>query len=173
VTDSAAQAFEEFVGSRGPALLRFAYLLTRDTGLAEDLVQNALVKAHRRWSRQTLAEHPEAYVRRIVLHEFVSWRRRRSNAEVPGVIPDVAHTDPVDQFVERDLVWQVLGQLPRRQRAVLVLRYYEALPDADIAALLDCAPGTVRSLAARAFATLRQHPELAAEPLISYPEEAS
>lgn len=155
--------FDEFVAGRGPALLRFAYLLTGDGGLAEDLVQEALIRAHRRWRGQVRVTHPEAYVRRIVVNEYTNWRRRRSNHELPGPIPDGATgdtADVADGLVERDLVWRILACLPRRQRAVLVLRYYEALPDAEIADLLEATEGTVRSLAARAFATLRDHPQL-------------
>jgi len=156
--------FDQFVASRGPALLRFAYLLTGDRRLAEDLVQDALVKAYRRWSRHPV-EYAEAYVRRIIVNEYLSWRRLRSSSEVTGHIrPQVCH-DAADAVAERDQVWRALADLPRRQRSVLVLRYYEDLSDADIAALLGCAEGTVRSLAARAFAALRRHPQLAVEPI--------
>lgn len=151
-----ARAFDEFVVARGPALLRSAYLLTHDTGLAEDLVQDALVRAHRRWDRHPRAEQPEAYVRRIMVNEFVSWRRRKSSGEVPGPVPEVAQSDFVGVLAERDLVWRVLAELPRRQRAVLILRYYEGLNDHEIAPLVGCADRTVRSLAARAFQRLRR-----------------
>ena len=156
-----APEFEAFVTTRGPALLRFAFMLTRDAGLAEDLVQEALIRAHRRWPRLSQMDGPEAYVRRIVVNQMLSWRRRRASGEVPGTVPDLGHPDATDALAERDLVWRVIGELPARQRAVLVLRYYEALPDREIALVLDCAEGTVRSLAARAFETLRHHPQLA------------
>jgi RNA polymerase sigma-70 factor (sigma-E family) len=155
--------FDDFVTRRGPALLRFAYALTSDTGLAEDIVQQALIKAHRRWSTVANAEHPEAYVRRAVLNEYLSFRRRRSSTEVVGSVPDRARHDVTDELAARDLMWRALARLPGRQRSVLVLRYYEGLPDGEIAALLGCREGTVRSLAARAFAILRRHPELALE----------
>ena len=153
-------AFEDFVRARGRALLRFAYMLTSDRALAEDLVQEALVKAYRRWGGRLRAEHPEAYVRRIMVNEYLSWRRRRWSGELPGRVPDRVQPDAACSVAERDLMWRALAALPRRQRAVLVLRYYEGLPDVEIAALLQSAEGTVRSLAARAFDALRRDPNL-------------
>ncbi|MER7273760.1 SigE family RNA polymerase sigma factor [Dactylosporangium sp. NPDC000244] len=156
-------AFDEFVRARGSVLLRFAYVLTGDRGLAEDLVQNALVKAYLRWDGRAAIERPEAYVRQIIVNEFVSWWRRRSSREVVGPVPDRSDGDHAEGVTERARIRRVLSQLPRRQRAVLVLRYYEGLPDREIANLLGCAEGTVRSLATRAFSTLRSHPELGDE----------
>jgi RNA polymerase sigma-70 factor (sigma-E family) len=174
VTDRPA-TFDDFVVSRGPALLRFAYVLTGDGPLAEDLVQEALVKAHRRWAgRQRLADHPEAYVRRIVVNQYVSWRRRRASTELPGRIPERPHPDSSDALAAHDEMWRLLAGLPHRQRAVLVLRYYEALPDGEIAEALGCAEATVRSLAFRAFDTLRRHPHLLAEhPAPNRPREGT
>lgn len=149
--------FDAFVIARGPTLLRFGYVLTADAHLAQDLVQEALIKAHRRWLHAA-ADHPEAYVRRIMVNQLLSWRRRRSSGEIAGALPDLPAPDAIATLGERELVWGVLSALPRRQRAVLVLRYYEDLADAEIATLLGCAEGTVRSLASRAFATLRSHP---------------
>jgi RNA polymerase sigma-70 factor (sigma-E family) len=160
-------AFDGFVIARGPALLRFAYLLSNDAALAEDLVQDALFKTYRRWARVAAADRPEAYVRAIVVNEFLSWRRRRSHAEIPALDIDTAQADQVEAFADLDQMWRLLGELPRRQRVVLVLRYFEALPDAEIATVLECAPATVRSLAARAFETLRHHPQLAGTPHIT------
>ena len=166
---SSTTSYDAFVLARGASLLRFAYSLTGDRGRAEDLVQDALVKAYRRWDGDVVLERPEAYVRRIVVNTFLSWHRRRSNHEVPGPVPDRVVGDSADALAQRDLVWRLLAELPRRQRAVLVLRYYEALPDAEVAALLGCAEGTVRSLAARAFQTLRRHPDLSGEPHAARP----
>lgn len=160
VTDETWE-FDDFVVARGPALLRFAYLLTGDRALAEDLVQEALIKAFRRWDTHGRAQHPEAYVRRVVLNEHISKRRRRSSGERVGPVPDRGEGDAVAQLAERDLVWRSLRELPSRQRSVLVLRYYEWMPDSEIASLLGCAEGTVRSLAARAFDTMRRDPRLA------------
>lgn len=164
MTDSSG-TFEDFVAGRGKALLRFAYLLSRDQALAEDLVQEALVKAHRRWQQVLRTGRCETYVRRIVVNEYASWRRRRRNSELPGAIPDAPQADLWDARAERDAMWQALAGLPPRQRAVLVLRYYEGLPDPEIAAVLGCAEGSVRSLASRAFAALREHPDLRRVPL--------
>lgn len=150
--------FDDFVLGRGPALVRFAHALSGDRQLAEDLVQDVLVKAHRRWDR---LDSPEAYLRTALCRELISWRRRRSHRERPAELPDFSGGAAPDDVVERDAVWRMLGELPRRQRAVLVLRYWEALPDREIAALLACSEGTVRSSAARAFAVLRRHPDLA------------
>jgi RNA polymerase sigma-70 factor (sigma-E family) len=130
-------------------------MLTHDQGRAEDLVQDALVKVHRRWDRVRAAEQPDAYVRRVVTNEFLSWRRRRSNTELPGGLHNTPVADPNALVDERDAMWRALAVLPPRQRAVLVLKFYEDMPDAQIAAVLECAPGTVGSLASRGLATLR------------------
>jgi RNA polymerase sigma-70 factor (sigma-E family) len=159
-SESRDDAFNAFVVTAGPAVLRFAYLLVWDGSLAEDLVQSALVKLHRHWGRPDIRD-TDAYVRRIVLNEFLSWRRRRSNREQPSPAAEASSDDFTDQVVERDLVWQAMGRLPRRQRAVLVLRWYEGRPDVEIAALLGCALPTVRSLSARGLDALRHDPELA------------
>jgi RNA polymerase sigma-70 factor (sigma-E family) len=149
--------FEEFVVSRGRALIRFAYLLVDDAHLAEDLVQEALVRVHRRWSHIEHSSNPEPYVRTTVVRLALNWRRRRSSREttLPHLPdrPDPRHL--ADEVVERDAVWPMLSALPVMQRAVLVLRYYEDLPDAEIAAILGCAPATVRVHAFKALNRLR------------------
>lgn len=156
----ADEQFADFVREHGGPLLRFGYLLCGDGTRAEDLVQDALVNLMRRW-RTTPPEHPLAYARKTIVNEYLSWRRRRSSHEVLSsdfldiVMPDESHAQ-----ADRDLVWRLLADLTPRARAVLVLRYYAQLPDREIAAYLGCAEATVRSLAARAFATLREHPQL-------------
>lgn len=155
--------FAEYVQRHTGGLLRLAYLLTGDRHLAEDIVQEALLRTHRHWDRVTSRGSPHAYVRRAVVHQHRSWRRRRSTTEValaPSGMPPKPSADSQDELAARDLTWRLLDELPRQQRAVLVLRYYEDLPDTDIAEILGCTRSTVRSLAARAFARLRQHPEL-------------
>jgi RNA polymerase sigma-70 factor (sigma-E family) len=159
-----ATDFHQFVSLRTGALLRMAYLLTGDAHTAEDLVQESLLRCHRRWEKVAQAASPEAYVRRVVVNQHLSWRRRRSASEVvvePGSIRQAPAPDVQEALATRDQLWGLLGELPARQRTVLVLRYYEDLSDADISELLGCRVGTVRSLAARAFARLRDHPELA------------
>jgi RNA polymerase sigma-70 factor (sigma-E family) len=150
--------FDTFVITRTPVLLRFAYVLAGDTGLAEDLLQEALVKVHKRWATVCRADRPEAYVRRVLINEYTSWRRLRRNTESPTAqLPDLVPLGAVEAAVaERDVVWRALQRLPRRQRAALVLRYYEDLPDPDIARIIGCSTGTVRSLISRALQSLRR-----------------
>jgi len=149
--------FEEFAATRMPAVLRFAAVLAGDRAVAEDLAQEVLVRAFSRWDKIGCLDRPEFYVRKMVLNEFLSWRRR-SLRQIPvggagesaGMAPDPAHA-----YTERQALLAELGKLPRRQRAVLVLRYYEDRDDAEIAELLGCTPGTVRGYASRALAALR------------------
>jgi RNA polymerase sigma-70 factor (sigma-E family) len=151
------QAFEDYVSARGGRLLRFAYLLCGDAHLAEDLVQEALTRAHRHWDRIE-ADDPDAYVRATLVRTHLSWWRRRSNRERvtadpphhPGPRPDFA-----DVHAVRDELWRLLAGLPRAQRAVLVLRFFEDLDDHRIATVLGCAPGTVRVHASRGLAAMR------------------
>ncbi|WP_433056423.1 SigE family RNA polymerase sigma factor [Dactylosporangium sp. CS-033363] len=148
--------FTEFVLGRSHALLRFAYLLTGDRHLAEDLVQEALVRAHRRWSGIVGDEGPEPYVRKTMLRQYLSWRRRRSFAERPiAEIPERPTGDAAHDLAETDAMWTLLRTLPRSPRAVVVLRYYEDLPDAEIARLLGCSESTVRVHAFHALKKLR------------------
>jgi|SRR5690242_1967356 len=151
--------FEEFMAARLPALLRYAAVLTGDRDLAQDVVQDAMVRAHARWRRIGRMDRPELYVRRMVTTQFLSWRRRGAVARTTLVSDGDALDRPVPDIataaVDRDDVLRLLATLPRRQRTVLVLRYYEGLTDAEIAEVLDCAQGTVRGYIARAMAALR------------------
>jgi RNA polymerase sigma-70 factor (sigma-E family) len=149
--------FDEFVQGRGRALLRFAYVLSGDAHLAEDLVQEVLARLHRRWERIAAMDNAEAYVRTSIVRQFLSWRRRRAYREaVLADVPEIAGADePEQRILARDQMWQLLAGLPRAQRAVLVLRFYCDLPDEEIAALLGCGKSTVRSQAARALAQMR------------------
>jgi RNA polymerase sigma-70 factor (sigma-E family) len=145
-------AFHEFVMARTPALMRTAYLLTRDHQLAEDLVQTALFKAAKAWER--IDGQPEGYVRRILYTESVSWRRRRSLKEALGD----AHDTPARPEADVDLqvsLERALDQLTARQRAVLVLRYYEDLTESATAQTLGIGVGTVKSLHRQALQKLR------------------
>ena len=149
--------FDEFVHGRGRALLRFAYVLSGDAHLAEDLVQEVLARMHRRWHKVTEMENAEAYVRTAIVRQYLSWRRRRASKEaILAEVPEPpGRDDPQHRVVARDQMWQLLAGLPRAQRAVLVLRFYCDLPDDEIAALLGCGMSTVRSQAARALAKMR------------------
>lgn len=158
------EGFDEFVVSRSPRLLRTAYLLVHDWALAEDLLQTALARAWEAWRR--IDGDPEPYVRRILVNTYASsWRRRwrgeLPTADFPETGAEVASPDGV--VVERDRVWRALRQLPRRQRAVLVLRYFEDLSEAEVADTLGCSVGTVKSQASRALAKLRLDETLAQE----------
>ncbi|MEO3775708.1 SigE family RNA polymerase sigma factor [Micromonospora sp. B11E3] len=157
--------YEEFADSRLTALLRYAVMLTGDPHQAQDLVQETMVRVQLNWRRVVRADSPERYVRRMLTNQYVDWRRgswmRRVllRAEPDEAVP--VSTDHAQSAVDRDQIWTWLARLPRRQRATLVLRYYEDLPDAEIAEILGCAVGTVRSSISRALATLRaEHVEL-------------
>jgi RNA polymerase sigma-70 factor (sigma-E family) len=150
--------FEEYVRQRGPALVRLAVLLVGHRQLAEDLVQEVLARAYARWDRVVRADHPDLYLRRMLVNAHTSWWRRRSSHEMVG-LPDreEAGLGAIDtEIVERDALWRVICTLPRRQRAVVVLRYYEDLDDVAIAEILDCSPVTVRTHVMRALGTLRE-----------------
>jgi RNA polymerase sigma-70 factor (sigma-E family) len=150
-------AFDAFVTARSRALLRTAYLLTRDHALAEDLVQTALAKAWFHWSR-IREDNPEPYVRRILVTTYSSWWRRRWNGEIPTEeLPDAPTPNGEDEL---DL-WDAIGRLPRRQRAVVVLRFYEDLSEAETARLMGSSVGTVKSQTAKALAKLRLDPAIA------------
>jgi RNA polymerase sigma-70 factor (sigma-E family) len=154
----ASPDFDEFVAARSGRLLRTAYLLTRDQGLAEDLLQTALAKAWFAWSR---IDDPEAYVRRIIVNTYSSWWRRKWHGEHPAdELPEDSAHDHADGSSASHDMWQALGRLPRRQRAVIVLRYYEDLTEAETARLLECSVGTVKSQTSKALAKLRIDPAL-------------
>ncbi|GII63378.1 RNA polymerase sigma factor [Sphaerisporangium krabiense] len=146
--------FRDFVTSRWRALQRTAYLLTGDHGRAEDLLQIALVRAHRRWSR---IEDPELYVRRVVINLNVAWwRRRRVPEQLTDRVPEPgASGDPHAGLDLREELWTAVLRLPPRMRAVLVLRYFEDLPEAEVARVLGCSPGTVKSQTSRGLDRLR------------------
>jgi len=153
--------FEEFARARLPALLRYATVLAGDRELARDVVQEALARALVHWRRIEKLDEPYAYVRRIVTNEFLSLRRRRRVRTVAltfealdGPRAPVA-PDPASGHGDREELWRQLAALPPRQRAVLVLRYYEGLSDPEIGEVLRCRPGTVRAYASRALAALR------------------
>ncbi|MDX3238479.1 SigE family RNA polymerase sigma factor [Streptomyces sp. ME03-5709C] len=150
--------FEEFVAARGPRLLRVAWLLTGDRHLAEDLLQTVLARVWPKW-RGIAGESPEAYVRRALVNTASSWWQRRWRGEVPhGELPDTVPAASADPFASVDLEQSLavlIRRLPARQRAVVVLRYFEDLSVEETADVLGCRPGTVKSQAAKALAALR------------------
>jgi len=128
--------FEEFAAARLPALVRFAVVLTGDRGLAEDVVQEVLIRANGRWPQIECLDRPEAYVRKMIVNEYVSWRRRSWRLVLTGDSAEIgvaAEPDPAAGYAERDAILAELARLPRRQRAVLVLRYFQGLSDQEIA----------------------------------------
>jgi RNA polymerase sigma-70 factor (sigma-E family) len=149
--------FEAFVRARTPALLRSAFLLTGDQQLAEDLVQSALTRTHLAWKRLDDVANAEAYARRTMYHLQVSWWRRRKVAEVlPGDLPDQAGVvDHAGTVSLRLVLPSALLRLSARQRAVLVLRFFEDRTEAEAADLLGISVGTVKSQTARALTRLR------------------
>ncbi|MEO3817520.1 SigE family RNA polymerase sigma factor [Plantactinospora sp. B24E8] len=150
--------FESFFRGRAPALLRTAYLLTGDRHLAEDLVQDTLARTFRTWRRLADGGNPEAYARRVMYHLQVSvWRRRRVVETMPGELPERGnHSDHAHEAVERLALRRALQALPVRQRAVIILRYFEDHSEAETADILNCRIGTVKSHTARALAKLRE-----------------
>ena len=155
--------FAEFVAARQRALQRTAWLLTGDWALAEDLVQTALARSWPRWERIRRRDDPEIYVRRVMVNTWTGWKRRRWRAERPtGAMPDCeAAGDLAAEVTARMAVRSALGLLTARQRAVLVLRVFDDLSEAQVAQVLDCAVGTVKSTMAKAVARLREDPRLA------------
>ncbi len=153
--------FDDFVQAQMPRLLAYATALAGDPNLAADVVQNVLVRTHAKWSTIRRCDNVERYVKRMVTNEYLSWRRLWHVRHVLPASAAVLHArapamdDPAQGVADRDYLRQRLATLPRRQRAVLVLRYFEGMDDAQIADVLGIAPSTVRSVASRALTQLR------------------
>ena len=148
--------FGAFVQASYVGLLRTAYLLTGDRGYAEDLVQQCLLTTYRSWGRLQDPDSAGAYTRTSMVRLATKWRIRRWHGEVPTApLPEPAATDHASGVDEAVLVRRALATLPAVQRAVLVLRYFDDLPEAEIAEILRCSVGTVKSRASRALAALR------------------
>ncbi|ACU73007.1 RNA polymerase, sigma-24 subunit, ECF subfamily [Catenulispora acidiphila DSM 44928] len=158
LTEHEEQAFWQFVANRRQHLVRTAYLLAGDHGHAEDFVQDALIRAHRNWRRIERADQPEVYVRRIIVNLANSWWRRalRHRTHVAWEPPDRPDERDGHAAVEReDELWRALATLPAGMRAVVVLRYYEDLSEAETAAVLGTSLGTVKSQASRGLVRMR------------------
>ncbi|MEI5673293.1 MULTISPECIES: SigE family RNA polymerase sigma factor [Nocardioides] len=154
--DARTGSYEEFVAARSATLFRTAYLLTGSRADAEDLLQVALVKVYAAWRRVSRATSPEAYARRTLVNAFVSSRRpaRFTRERLVHSPPDAAVHDPDPD--DRLALWPLVSALPPRQRAVVVLRYYEGLSEREIAEELRIAPGTVKSTCSAALRSLRE-----------------
>ena len=148
-------AFTGFVQARWPALYRTAYLLTGDRGEAEDLVQTALANTYGAWSRIRDRGATEAYVRRAMVNAAYRGWRRRGRTVLTEEPPELAHDSGLAGLAERAEVWAAVCDLPPRMRAPLVLRYYEDLSEAEVAAVLDCSVGSVTSQTHHALKRLR------------------
>jgi RNA polymerase sigma-70 factor (sigma-E family) len=156
-TEELDERFAAFVRSRGDHHLRMATLLTGDPDAAEDLVQASLVKLYRAWPRLDTSADPDAYLRRIIVNTRRSWWRAQWRRETPvSEVPDTAvREDAAERHAVGALVRQALALLSSQQRAVLVLRYCEDLPEAEVASLLGCSVGTVKTHAHRGLRPLR------------------
>jgi RNA polymerase sigma-70 factor (sigma-E family) len=151
--------FAGFVRENTTALLRTAYLLTGNAQQAEELVQDTLVRLYPKWERVAGADVPLAYVRRCLTNGYLNQRRRTARREIAYQdVPELVDSyDAVERVADRDQIWAGLRYLSERQRAALVLRFFEGMSDEESAAVLGCRVGTVRSLISRGLATLREH----------------
>jgi RNA polymerase sigma-70 factor (sigma-E family) len=148
--------FDSYVRAHSQQLLRFAAVLTNDNGMAEDAVQNVLIKAHARWDRIDMIENHQAYLRRMVVNELNSWRRKWARyVPHPDTALDRQIGDGTGQIDDRAELIGELAKLPAKQRAAVVLRFLEDLCDAEIAEVLNCREVTVRGYIHRALNTLR------------------
>lgn len=147
--------FAEYVARQRPALLRFAMVLSCRTWLAEDLVSDVLGRAFERWDRISEMDEPNAYVRKMVVNEYLSWRRMLTRTSPRAEVEQRVVPDGADERAERDAMIHRLAGLPKKQRAAVVLRYYAGLSDREIAAQLGCREPTVRSQIHRALQVLR------------------
>ena len=149
-------AFAEFVAARSAALHRTAYLMVGERQLAQDLLQEAFTKTYVTWPTLRDPGKAEAYTRKVITTTAISWYRRKSWQERPSdTLPEASHDGHADELTQRAWVWSALQGLPPRQRAAIVLRYYEDLTEAQTAAALGCAVGTVKSQVHAGLATLR------------------
>ena len=155
--DGDEEEFACFVRSQHARLFRTVYLLTGDYHRAEDIVQATFMRLYPRWGRVASMRDPGAYARKVAVNLVWSWRRAFSSREVPGLqVVDVGLPGPADGVSDHEAVWSAVLTLPARQRAVIVLRFYEDLTEAETARLLEISVGTVKSQTARAIATLRR-----------------
>ena len=171
--DTGREAFRAYVAARSPALLRTAYLLTGSRPDAEDLLQTALAKTYLAWDRIRDREAVDGYVRRVMVNTQTSfWRRRRVTEVATDELPERAGRDAHADLDLHDALWDALQTLTRKQRAMVVLRYYEDLPEAEVARVLGVSVGTVKSTTSRALASLRDHSGLRDDPRAALPAGA-
>jgi RNA polymerase sigma-70 factor (sigma-E family) len=171
VDAQAREDFRSYVAARSPALLRTAYMLTGNRADAEDLLQTALAKTYLSWDRIREREAVDGYVRRVMVNTQTSWWRRRKVDEYPtGELPErAAGRDVTDDLALHDALWTAMSDLPKRQRAMVVLRYYEDLSEAETAQVMGVSVGTVKSTTSRALAKLRDTSGLRDDPRTALP----
>ncbi|MDQ1708873.1 MAG: hypothetical protein QOG49_258 [Frankiaceae bacterium] len=159
-------AFRDYVAARSSALLRTAYLITGNRADAEDLLQTALAKTYLAWPRIRERDSVDAYVRRVLVTSHTSlWRRHRHLTVTPVEhVPEQPGRDASADVVIHDALWSALRLLPPKMRAAVVLRYYEDLPESEVADVLGCSVGTVKSQTSRALAKLRDNAGLRDDP---------
>ena len=158
-----AEGFPQFIEARERALQRTAWFMTNDWALAQDLVQTALARSWPYWGRIRRGDDPEIYVRRVMVNTWATWRRRRRRGEQPtGMLTNQpAPGDMAADVATRLAVRSVLATLTKRQRAVVVLRLFDDLSEAQVAQILGCAVGTVKATMSQALGRLRSDPHLA------------
>ncbi len=170
----AREDFRSYVAARSPALLRTAYLLTGHRADAEDLLQTALAKTYLAWDRIREREAVDGYVRRVMVNTQTSWwRRRKVDEYASDVLPERPGPDVTDDLALHESLWAALSGLPKRQRAMVVLRYYEDLTEAQTASVLGVSVGTVKSTTSRALTKLRASADLRDDPRTALPSGAT
>ena len=156
MTEHKDAEFTDFVAEHGRKLLRTACLVTGDAHLGEDLLQNALTKAYGSWDKVRRADHPPAYVRRLMINAHLSWVRRLTNTErVMETFPDAASGDLQAAHAESDEMRQALLRLSPRVRTAIVLRYFDDLTEIETAQVMGCSRSTVNNHVTRGLAALR------------------
>ncbi|MCW2724039.1 MAG: polymerase, sigma-24 subunit, subfamily [Frankiales bacterium] len=167
------EVFRAYVAARSPGLLRTAYLLTGSRSDAEDLLQTALAKTYLAWDRIRDREALDGYVRRIMVNTHTSWwRRRKVDEYATDELPERSGSrDATEDLALHDALWTALSSLPKRQRAMVVLRYYEDLSEAATAQILGVSVGTVKSATSRALAKLRDTSGLRDDPRAVLPTD--
>jgi len=164
------EAFRDYVLGRSGALLRTAYLITGNRADAEDLLQTSLAKTYLAWGRIRERENVDAYVRRVMVNTHTSlWRRRKVDESPMEVLPERPGRDATADLDLHDALWAALDTLPKKMRAAVVLRYYEDLPEAEVAQILGCSIGTVKSQTSRALVKLRSNAGLKDDPRAALP----
>ena len=167
------EAFRAYVAARSPALMRTAYLLTGSRPDAEDLLQTALAKTYLAWDRIREREAVDGYVRKVMVNTQTSfWRRRRLDERPTESVPERPGRDLTADLDLHDALWTALATLTKRQRAMVVLRYYEDLSEAEVARVLGVSVGTVKSTTSRALTALRDDSGLRDDPRAALPAGA-